>query len=111
MKIIKKSQKEDAKSEMKTFLEGFGDEKIENLIVVVLTDGFCYEDGEVILFEDGPVLLDSFLHDTLAVEPKRRKCELSLYDSLKLTFLSSLFYPDKLPPKVSLFIFRYFEIF
>ena len=88
MKIIGRSRIQDAKSQMNNFLETFGDKQIENLIVVFLTDGFCYEDGEVILFEDGAVLLDTFIEDIIAVEAEKRKCKVSHFDFEKLTFFS-----------------------
>ena len=34
----------------------------------MLSDGFLYENGDAILFEDGAVLLDTFFEDVLALK-------------------------------------------
>jgi len=53
--------------------------KTENLIVVVVAGGFYHDDGEAIIFEDCFVLLDTFIHQFVAVAKSERKCKTVLF--------------------------------
>ena len=72
---------------------------VENLIVVVIADGFYHNDGEAIIFDDCYVLLDTFIRPLIEEDKsKKRPCKTRLlspfvYVSLVENFILMSFQP------------------
>ena len=94
--IIRNSKMNDAQASLRNKIDKI---KVENLIVVVIADGFYHNNGEAIIFEDGYILLDSFIHPIIAIADDERQCKStqSAFDSFEFLLRQKL-YTDELPP-------------
>ena len=72
----------DAQSSLKSKINEIN---VENLIVVVVAEGFYHDDGEAIIFEDRFVLLDTFI-DPVLKEPRQCKYRQSIFNSFEYSF-------------------------
>merc|ERR1719223_1549622 len=61
--IITNTTMNDSQTSLKNKIENIN---VENLIVVVIADGFYCDNGEAIIFKDGYNLLDSFINPIIA---------------------------------------------
>ena len=71
--LVKDSQMSEAQKSLGNEIEKIN---VENLIIVVIADGFYHDDGEAIIFEDSYVLLDTFIHPFIAIADEKRQCKI-----------------------------------
>jgi len=79
---ITESKMIEAKKKLNTIIQTT---HTENLIVVVIADGFYSDDGEAIIFDDCYTLLDSFIHKIIYLKKDDRQCK------IKPSFLNNTF--------------------
>jgi hypothetical protein len=97
--IVKDSKMVEAQKSLEKEIEKRKTEfedKIENLIVVVIADGYYHDDGEIIEFEDCYILLDTFIHPFIAIEENERQCKKTVVYLSKSPFRQKL-HTDELP--------------